>query len=181
MTNPGQPEFIIDFKKAWRVTNIYRWHMCSKTREQTVAEHMANVQMICLELVKRLDWEPARIARMLYMALIHDMDEVILGDSTPIMKQYSKYDAPNITIEGWPRAIDVSSLATFIIDLADKIEALKFIREYGTGDYAREVAGPCLGAVREALGAIGENWPSEVHYIHMSVREILNSDEDPII
>ena len=131
----------ITFKELWRVTGIKRWHMVETIRNQTVAEHSFNVAMLTVELLKGIDSAP--VHAIMVHALTHNFDEAITGDIAPQTKARLGVKSPDITVQGWGTfnksiySDTMPELSYRIVKLADSMEALMFIRQFGVGGWPR--------------------------------------------
>ena len=76
---------------------------------------------------------------LLTNALLHDIHEVTIGDMPASNKEYRP--DPDATTE------------ERIIKLADQMQACWFIRQWGLGDHAQEVAEHAMGRLGAMIGA----------------------------
>ena len=68
---------------------IPRWSIIRTTRTQNVAEHSYYVAVYTKQICDWLDVEPDEKAKLVWMALMHDVDEMITGDiPTPSKKRH---------------------------------------------------------------------------------------------
>jgi hypothetical protein len=105
-----------------RASSVKRWHIVDTARDQTLAEHQWNVTMISLELCDVLEfksWRPL----VTILALEHDIEEVCLGD----------IPSPAKPDKIWEKKWSPEK----IVRVADIIEALWFIRQFGLGHTGR--------------------------------------------
>lgn len=141
---------MIPLKDKLRLGTVKRWHMVRVLREQTVAEHVALVQLIGLQILEDfgsgyVDSESS--AQLMKWALYHDMPEVYLGDMPTPSKQEVDLKSPGlidgIEMERCPEYAKIKSktpeLIKMIVKFADLFEAVKFISEEGHGQHASEV------------------------------------------
>lgn len=145
----------IELRDLYRLSHIYRWSIVDTERKQSVAEHSYFTALIAFQLLTHLlDDEngapdsfriECEISTLLW-GLTHDTMEVFTADiPTPVKKllDMSKLDAALDEIDGiYKNAKGMVSDDPFVlavVKLADMIEAWKFIKEYGKGDFALEV------------------------------------------
>ena len=118
---------------------VNRWNIVSTIRPQTLAEHLFNVAMICEALAENIPTVP--VTTVVYYGLIHDIEEVILGDLPTPTKLKMKRMGLNwdklvqSVMEDKDRLAPTENLQK-LIKTADKMEALWFITTYGIGRHA---------------------------------------------
>ena len=153
-----------DVESVMRLQAVKRWHMIDTTRIQTLAEHSANVGILCFMLAYKaphMFFGPACYAAM--HGLLHDMGEVFTGDvPTPTKQKIDGLDdlehavLPAIFHKCVPSTL---ALLTKMCDLADGI---RFIRLHGvdvTGAHARTGLESQLLVKKEQAR---KEWPPEV-------------------
>lgn len=138
---------MVKFEELFRLSAIKRWHMVPCTREQTVAEHTFNV--MCLSLHFSVGLSSKISAACMVHGFSHDMSECAFGDITPMAKKEYGLTGDPVSVQGWPEyytKIDSMMLnkeeveqIIAIVKIADVAEALRFVLEYGTGNYSKEV------------------------------------------
>lgn len=100
-------------KHQLRAAGVKRWHIVETTREQNLAEHQFNVAMIARFLAQRLGKTTAQVYSVMSKALLHDMHEIEDGDVPSTAKPENEL---------------AEDFDDRIVQLADKIEALWFIK-----------------------------------------------------
>jgi 5'-deoxynucleotidase YfbR-like HD superfamily hydrolase len=127
---------------------VKRWIVIKTIRDQNVAEHSFVVAIIALELLIRFNLlkDDRWTLEVLVWALMHDAPEVLTGDIDGKFKR--DYDSVRAAVTEaehksfpWYRdiATGISSQANTIVKLADKMESIHFIRQWGTGGRADDV------------------------------------------
>lgn len=139
-----------------RMSHVKRWGIVDTSRPQTIAEHSFNVTILATRLVHDIGWNgvlhPDRHLQVVYWALMHDSIEVFTGDTpTPyketlrgcgadIVKAEASYDRNYYEVAGVMRG----TVGEMVVKLADLIEAIHFLDNYGVGRHAREEVLPLL-------------------------------------
>lgn len=126
----------MNLRKKLQLSQVKRWPICSMMREQSVAEHSFNVMLIAQELVSAVD-DGDLYMEVLAYALAHDMDEVETGDIPSPFKRRLRRECPAVvaTLDGEPKASDT---VRGIVKLADFLEAIYWLREFGGSRTATE-------------------------------------------
>ena len=106
---------------------VARWHIVEMSRKQSVAEHSFNVACIVDRFAALMQ---SNADQFIYEALIHDADEVWLGDVPAIAKK-----APKLKDNYVFRAIQI----------ADKLEAAWFASHYAIGPRREYVVNDTAG------------------------------------
>jgi len=138
-------------KDRLRSRNISRWHTVDTSKRQSVAEHSFCMQIIAESLLdglyKGTDYSPSSLEKYwsLKYAQIHDLDEIIVGDLSSVIKQLLKLLSVDfekimdkIQLQLIPEMIEVKDLFmnkpyfAMIMKAADLLEALDFFK-YGKG------------------------------------------------
>lgn len=112
-----------------RAMQVKRYPISYVNRDQSVAEHSFCVMLIALDLIEGIHDEKLYIEVMAYAAL-HDMDEIETGDIPSPFKRKLRRECPAVipVLDGQPKASD---LARLIVKVADLLEALHYIDEFG--------------------------------------------------
>lgn len=113
-----------------RMAQVKRYPISHTNRDQSVAEHSFGVLLIVMELTKDLrDREMAQAA--LEYAIVHDAEEVFTGDIPSSFKRVLRQHAPNVStlLDGHHSYVPEEVKA--IVKLADYLEAIYFLREFG--------------------------------------------------
>jgi len=126
-----------------RIQAVKRWHMIDTTRQQTMAEHSANVAMLAMLIalqtpVFHFD-NPQHIAAA---ALVHDVPEVFTGDIPTHTKPHlSGLGVLEMAVTHPIFKIPVSENTRALIKICDLADGIRFIRLHGvdaTARHARE-------------------------------------------
>lgn len=151
-----------------RFQSVKRWHMIDTTRQQTLAEHSANVAMlagyISLTCPDMYFGEHSRVAAA---ALTHDLAEVFIGDiPTPTKKYISGVKELERTIlPGEFKFMETSNPDIgLLVKLCDLADGIRFMTAYGIGTTAEHakkgLAHQFENKSAEAMG----RWPLSVHH-----------------
>jgi hypothetical protein len=167
--------------KRLRASHISRWTIVATSRPQSIAEHMYNVAMICQGLCERLGEDSTRLT---LAALDHDQFEILTGDiPTPTKKQMRLEGFEPDCLEGANPMVDrLDGDEAALLKIADIIEALHFIDNYGIGHRAIVVRDDLMGALvdkTESLsnvytknaGKDGEPWSLVIQDFFYSLME----------
>jgi len=116
------------------LSSVWRWSRVPVLRQQSVAEHSFNVAAIALEICRGLKLGPIDEYRVIKWAILHDGPEGETGD----VVYTTKRELPDGVMEGVERKLcpwyeECQPLPTVreIIKIADKIEEVFFLREWG--------------------------------------------------
>lgn len=147
-----------------RLHSVKRWHMIDTTRQQTLAEHSANVAMLAYMIAKKAPihffGDPAWVATA---ALVHDVPEAFTGDVPTHTK-------PHITgLDELEEAVthplfkvmttqDVEAL----IKMCDLADGIRFIRLHGVDATARHAREGLEQQFRQRGDVLAEVWPADV-------------------
>ena len=146
----------LTLQEKLRTAHVTRWQIVNVGRSQSVAEHSFLVQIIAIDLSRKIKHTnyrggPINIEKehaIMRWAMWHDMMEVKTGDiNTPIKKILVKQMAGD-----WVQAVEYDMSGEFkkvseetgqtakdLVKLADYMEALNFLSEEGKGTHAMEV------------------------------------------
>lgn len=130
-----------------RLHAVKRWHMLDTTRQQTLAEHSANVAMLAFIIAiqaPEMFFGPAD--NIASRALMHDLDEVFSGDIPTPTKNYGDIRATIKTLEKKLVPQLFQFYAPFpegdlLIKICDLADGIRFIRLHGvdiTSRHAKE-------------------------------------------
>lgn len=156
----------LTLKQKLRAGHVRRWHIVAMAREQTIAEHMYRVQLITEAFLRALglfDWNNNITLNAMEWARVHDLPEVVTGDTPSSSKRLYRdsmrahgveLDAM-LSVEKLADA-DIDELrecvtydcilAGDIVKLADMCEAINWLRDVGIGEHAKTA---CEGLVHE--------------------------------
>ena len=114
-----------------------RYPISHTSREQSVAEHSFGVVLITMDLVSLIKDFDLQMEAINY-AVIHDAEEVYTGDIPSSFKRTLRTHFP-----GAAALLDgnhhIPAVAKAIVKLADYLEAIYFLREFGGSRLSREV------------------------------------------
>lgn len=148
-----------------RAQHVTRWHILREYgRTQSVAEHSYNVAMIARAVLQAIcsnglagitNYE-ALLPKVLQWALIHDLPEVVLGDTVTITKRQAPEAFAAMEKRVDPNAYDFkSALPEIVIDvvkIADLLDAINHLNGYPHDDQHRAVL-PQVESIKQALFA----------------------------
>lgn len=133
-----------------RMAQVSRYPVCFTNKQQSVAEHAFGVALIVVELCKYAEDSDTANCALAY-ALVHDQDEVMSGDIASPFKRELKAKCPEVVQHLDPRLAEVPEVAKMIVKLADYLEAIHFLREYGGSRHANVVLGDIYNNFKDAL------------------------------
>jgi 5'-deoxynucleotidase YfbR-like HD superfamily hydrolase len=125
-----------------------RWHTSPVLREQTLADHSAQVALLAMWLVRELEITAGEKSDLLHYALLHDAHETSFGDLPYPMKREMKtrgIDLDAACMElfwGWDLEARFAPFAVKVVCMADRLEAALFARRWAPelADETMEVA-----------------------------------------
>lgn len=156
-----------------RMQAVKRWHMIDTTRQQTLAEHSANVAL--------LSWYIATTApgmhfgpgdRIASIALRHDLAEVFTGDIPSHSKRHLQglKELEKDVLPFLFGADGVSDDQNLLIKLCDLADGIRFVRLHGV-DVTSKHAEDGLYKQLDAKLAEATRWPAPVlYYVTDAVR-----------
>lgn len=132
-----------------RAMQVKRYPISHVNRDQSVAEHSFCVMLIALDLCIGLNDQDLYIEVMAYAAL-HDMDEIETGDIPSPFKRKLRRECPAVipVLDGQPKASEVARL---IVKVADLLEALHYIDEFGGSRVTEEEVREDIASNLEAV------------------------------
>lgn len=156
----------LTLEEKLRTAHVTRWQIVNVGRSQSVAEHSFLVQIIAIEISRKVKYSnhragPINIEKehaIMRWAMWHDMMEVKTGDiNTPVKMKMKK-----LAGDEWMQAIEYDLSAEFevvskdtgrtvkdLVKLADFMEALNFLVEEGKGKHSDEVCAKLRGQMLE--------------------------------
>jgi hypothetical protein len=136
-TNPR--EQAVEVIKRFQSTK--RWHLVDTYRQQTLAEHSANVAMLAGYIsVTCPQMYFGNYSIAVATALVHDIGEVLLGDLPTPTKQFVKgMDdlETNATPTVFRRFVTNTPDIKMLVKLCDLADGIRFIALYGIGTTAK--------------------------------------------
>lgn len=147
-----------------RIHAVKRWHMIDTTRQQTLAEHSANVALlamtIALEAPMHLFGDPFAVATA---ALVHDIPEAFTGDVPTHTKQCLS-GLEELEKEVTHPNFDITTTANqrMLIKICDLADGIRFIRLHGVDLTARHAREGLEVQFQEKFIVAADNlhWPS---------------------
>lgn len=127
---------------ALALSHVPRWAIVRHSRLQSVADHSYRVAIIARELVRRLNWENREgldVSRLVWLALVHDLDESLTGDIPAPAKKEMDPLRPYLVTDV-PGLHGATSIEIQVLRLADYIEAFTFIGQTMGAHVERVVA-----------------------------------------
>lgn len=125
-----------------RAQHISRWNIVATTRTQSVAEHSYNVALIVADICERLPVgrQPNK-SLLVAAALEHDQWEIITGDiPTPAKEEMRQMHFDPDVLEGPMSHVEaLSKEEKNILKIADMMEAMWFLDNFGAGRRAKRV------------------------------------------
>lgn len=125
----------VDLEAILALRGVRRWHTRPVTREQSLAEHVGLVALLCLWLAPA-DLSVAEREQLTRMALAHDLHETTFGDF-PYPVKASMVEAGfdldthcQETFWGYDIWLSVPIRVRALIDVADVLEAALYARDY---------------------------------------------------
>lgn len=112
-----------------RLMQVKRYPITHTNRDQSVAEHSFNVLLIATELAG-VTGNPVLINAVMRYAVDHDMEEVYTGDIPSSFKRQLRAKCPEV-VSVLDNGFDAPSMVKAIVKLADCIEAIYYLREFG--------------------------------------------------
>lgn len=158
------PQQYANIETVMRFGSVKRWHMLDTDRQQTLAEHSANVALLAYGIAKEcpgMYFGPAE--SVVIHALVHDLEEVFTGDiPTNTKKRLQGLDQMEMELLPKTYKIDTPFVLVRLVKLCDLADAVRFINNHGK-DYMARHARDDLGQVmRDKLREAEEFWPAEV-------------------
>lgn len=150
------------------LSTVGRWTIVDMSRKQSVAEHSYRVWVLAQDLYDvmfPIDHNTFEQRATNDWALIHDVDEVYTGDIPTTVKTILEELSPGITDRLKERVLRdrlpavmerqrglKGTLPSYLVKIADTVEAILYLREYGVNPYKRvEVENTLLGTLEVVL------------------------------
>lgn len=120
-----------------RLCQVKRYPICHTNRDQNVAEHSFNVLIIAMELAAQTGDKELMVEVISY-AIMHDMEEIYTGDIPSPFKRQLRAECPSAAplLDGLDHPEDE---VRAIVKLADYLEAIWYIREFGGSRLAESI------------------------------------------
>lgn len=147
-----------------RLQAVKRWHMIDTTRQQTLAEHSANVAMLAMLI--------ARTAAIEYFdtytvvaaaALVHDAPEVFTGDIPSHTKRHlTDVNKLECMVAHPHLSVDCNANTKKLIKLCDLADGIRFIRVYGVDITATHAQEGLEGQLMHRFEEVQKDWPDHL-------------------
>jgi len=148
-----------------RFQSVKRWHMIDTTRQQTLAEHSANVSLLAYYIAKTapgMYFGTSQAAAL--CGILHDLPEVYTGDiPSHTKKQLAGIDElessviPKVYIEEWPSQLKK------MVKMCDLADGIRFMRNHGIGTTAAHAKDGLAAQLINLSGQVATEWPEEVY------------------
>jgi hypothetical protein len=146
-----------------RIHAVKRWHMIDTTRQQTLAEHSANVALLAMMIAGTSPiFRFASGAALAAAALVHDIPEAFTGDiPTHTKKHLSGLDDLENSVTHSIFRFDLPPESLLLIKLCDLADGIRFIRLHGVDLTARHAREGLEAQLHEKLSTAKTlyNWP----------------------
>ena len=155
-----------------RFQSIKRWHMIDTCRQQSIAEHSANVALLAYHIAVFAPgtyFGPAQ--NLLAPALFHDLPEVFMGDIPTHTKRHLKGVTEledNLTPTEF--RYEASAQVHLLVKLCDLADGLSFIEKYGVDRVAVFAMKGLHTQLDKKFAKARTEWPEDVYrYVHDKV------------
>lgn len=157
-----------------RLQHVRRWHIVNVIKEQTVADHSWAVGLIAMKLLERAD-EAQFSAQAAQYAIVHDLDEVFVGDIPTPTKKALGFDVPEDLLPEVKQIIDATPMAVkMAVKLADFIEAEYFLVDHGVGPHAADVRKGIYSGFLEYVQSLQANGKHSLSSAAVEIRNELH-------
>jgi len=151
-----------------RFQSIKRWHMVDTCRQQSIAEHSANVALLAYHIATFAPdgyFGPAGL--ILAPALFHDLPEVFMGDIPTHTKKHLKgIDELEERLTPPEFRYIASERAHMLIKVCDLADGIRFIEKYGVDRVAVFAMQGLQEQLKKKFTEARAHWPEEVyHYV----------------
>jgi 5'-deoxynucleotidase YfbR-like HD superfamily hydrolase len=152
---------MLNLRQKLRASHVKRWHIVDTTRPQSVAEHSFNVALLAEEICSITNADHDFRMMVQRYAIHHDIPEVALGDLPTSVKSVFGDEALE-EVEQLSKKLDpLSGMASpaihRIVKLADLLDSVIFLAQYGVGTHAKLVR----GVIKKEIGNVlfRFDWP----------------------
>jgi hypothetical protein len=155
-----------EVESVMRFGAVKRWHMIDTTRQQTLAEHSANVAALAYLVAVRsplMFFGPAQ--NVACHALLHDMPEVFTGDIPSHTKKYLSgidYLEDTVTPAAFKYGVRCCSNVALMIKICDLVDGIRFIRLHGVDVTAKHAMVGLEAQLKDRLATAITEWPVAV-------------------
>lgn len=160
-----------EVEAVMRLHAVKRWHMIDTTRQQTLAEHSANVAALAYVIAMRapgMFFGPAY--HVAGRALLHDIDEVFVGDIPTHTKRHLQ-DIRKLERSITPEIFHPAAAehnTDILVKFCDLADGIRFIRLHGVDITSRHAKEGLERQYQEKVTTT--NWPPHVldHVVKMT-------------
>lgn len=166
------------FYDKLRAQYVRRWTTVKATHDQSLAEHSFNVAVLAGEICYRLNMDPYTTNKVVCLALIHDIEEVVTGDIPGPTKrrldEATRIQLGAYSIEDKNKALHChlpdNSLLHTVVKAADRLEEALFIEQHGAS------VGVHSWQVRQQVMDDFERFVQEISYrdVSKAIRDMWN-------
>lgn len=126
-----------------RLHAVKRWHMIDTTRQQTLAEHSANVALLAMMIAKTAPINYFDDSNTIAAAaLVHDIEEAFTGDiPSHTKKRLQGIDTLEKEVLHPAFKVEININSISLIKLCDLADGIRFVRLHGvdmTATHAQE-------------------------------------------
>lgn len=156
-----------------RMQAVKRWHMIDTTRQQTLAEHSANVALLAWYIASTapgMHFGPSD--RVASLALRHDLAEVFTGDIPSHSKRHldGLYDLEEKVLPDVFKSEPAPADTNLLIKLCDLSDGIRFVRLHGVDITSQHAADGLYKQLDKKLEE-ATRWPAPVlYYVTDAVR-----------
>lgn len=147
-----------------RLQAVKRWHMIDTNREQTLAEHSANVALLAFGIAVNCPGMFFGAADAVAgQALLHDLPEVFTGDVPSHTKNYIQgLDELEASVLPGCYTYRAESNARLMIKLCDLADGIRHIRIHGCDVTARHAQDGLEEKFKQRGSEASQKWPADV-------------------
>lgn len=166
---------MLKIHEIMRAQNVSRWSLIATTRQQSVAEHTFNVVMLVRAMAKLMYMKDEQLIKA---ALEHDLDEVITGDIPSPTKATAKQLGMDLGLMEGPKKNEdaLSGQAKSLLKIADIIDAVHFLDNFGTGRRAAVVQEELTDVLYAMIDAFADDDHDVADALHAFVDSVLNGE-----
>ena len=156
-----------------RASGVTRWHIVRMVRDQSLAEHTFDVVMIARAIAKIAGVDDYEIIKA---ALLHDLDEIILGDFPTPTKARAReqgVELNDLYFKVTGRELDPSE--AMVVKIADKLADLHWLWMHALGPHANAVYESMVEVYNEFIRS--EYIPDNIREAALDIQQQMLSEE----